>query len=85
MADEVLWQAGLSPTRAAGGLSGEELAHLRRELRKSIRRSIRLGGVHNGEVIPFRKRGAACPRCGTPMERATVAGRTTFWCPEDQV
>jgi formamidopyrimidine-DNA glycosylase len=85
MADEVLWQARLSPRRPAGELSDEEVAHLRRELRKTIRRSIRLGGVHEGEVIPFRKRGASCPRCGAAMERATVGGRTTFWCPAEQV
>ena len=27
--------------------------------------AIRKGGVHTGDFIPFRKRGAACPRCGT--------------------
>ena len=27
---------------------------------------------------------AACPRCGTEMARATVGGRTTYWCPAEQ-
>jgi formamidopyrimidine-DNA glycosylase len=85
LADETLWQAKLSPRRPAGELTDEELDHLRRELRKATRNAIREGGVHTGEFIPFRKRGAACPRCGTTLERATIGGRTTFWCPKEQV
>ena len=80
LADETLWQARISPRRAAGSLSVEELDHLRRVLRAATRSAIRKGGVHTGDFIPFRKRGAACPRCGTTVERATIGGRTTFWC-----
>ena len=84
LADETLWQAKLSPRRVAGELSEQELDHLRRELRKATRAAIRRGGVHTGQFIPFRTRGAACPRCGTTLERATIGGRTTFWCPTCQ-
>ena len=85
LADETLWQAKLSPRRIAGELTDQQLDRLRRELRKATRSAIRKGGVHTGEFIPFRKRGAACPRCGTTLERATIGGRTTFWCPKEQV
>ena len=27
---------------------------------------------------------ADCPRCGAGLRRATVAGRTTYWCPRCQ-
>jgi formamidopyrimidine-DNA glycosylase len=81
LADETLWRARLDPRRAAGELSTEELDRLRRELRAATRSAIRLGGVHTGDLIPHRERGGACPRCGTPLERATIGGRTTFWCP----
>jgi formamidopyrimidine-DNA glycosylase len=84
LADETLWQARISPRRAAGSLSVEELDHLRRILRAATRSAIRKGGVHTGEFIPFRKRGAACPRCSAALERATIGGRTTFWCPNCQ-
>jgi formamidopyrimidine-DNA glycosylase len=40
--------------------------------------------VHTGTVIPARRRDGVCPRCGTPMERATIGGRTTYWCPAEQ-
>ena len=84
LADEALWRAGLSPVRPAGDLSIEELDRLRREVRAATRSAIRKGGVHTGDVIPARKRGGICPRCGTPLERATVGGRTTYWCPAEQ-
>ena len=84
LADEALWRAGLSPLREARSLSEAELDDLRRALRAATRRAIRLGGVHTGELMPHRVRGGARPRCGTPLERATVGGRTTFWCPRDQ-
>src|SRR5919206_677532 len=85
LADEALWRARLSPRIPAGELSVEELDRLRRELRAATRSAIRLGGVHTGEFIGHRERGGRCPRCGTPLERATVGGRTTYWCPACQV
>lgn len=84
LADEALWRARLSPLREAGSLSHEELDGLRRALRAATRRAIRLGGVHTGELIAHRTRGGACPRCGAALERATVGGRTTWWCPREQ-
>jgi formamidopyrimidine-DNA glycosylase len=85
LADETLWRARLSPLRAAGELTEEELDRLRRELRAATRSAMRDGGVHTGEVIPFRKAGERCPRCGAGMVRGTVGGRTTWWCPQEQV
>ena len=84
LADEVLWQARLDPQRPAGGLDDDELDDLRRRLRQSIRTAVRRGGVHTGEVVPHRHRGGHCPRCGAEMTRATVGGRTTWWCPAEQ-
>ncbi|CAA9517521.1 MAG: Formamidopyrimidine-DNA glycosylase [uncultured Solirubrobacteraceae bacterium] len=84
LADEALWRARLSPVRTAGDLSTDELDRLRKEIRATTRSAIRKGGVHTGDVIPARKRGGVCPRCGTPMERETVGGRTTYWCPNGQ-
>ena len=84
LADEALWRAGLSPRRPAGELSEEELDRLRRALRAAVRDAIANGGVHTGRFMPYRERGGHCPRCGTPLERATIGGRTTFWCPACQ-
>jgi formamidopyrimidine-DNA glycosylase len=84
LADEILWRARLDPRRPAGELADDQLDHLRRTLRAATRDAIRRGGVHTGEIIPFRRRGAACPRCGAPMESATIGGRTTWWCAVEQ-
>ncbi len=84
LADETLWQAKLPPLRPAGSLDATELDHLRRVLRKSTKAAIANGGVHTGRVIPFRKKGAHCPRCKGEMVRAAVGGRTTWWCSVEQ-
>ena len=84
LADETLWQAKLSPLRPAGDLESRELDHLRRVLRRSTRAAIAAGGVHTGQIIAFRRKGAHCPRCGAPMVRAAVGGRTTWWCSAEQ-
>ena len=85
LADEVLWRAKLSPRRPAGELSTTENARLHRHLRSAIADAIRLGGVHTGGFIKHRRRNGVCPRCKTSLERATVGGRTTYWCPAEQL
>jgi formamidopyrimidine-DNA glycosylase len=85
LADEALWQARLSPLRPAREVSEEELDRLRNAIRAAARSAIRKGGVHTGQVIGHRRRDGVCPRCGAAMSRATVGGRTTYWCPEEQV
>ena len=84
LADEVLWQVAVSPARRAGDLSTEELDGMRVALRKAIRAAIKQGGVHTGAVISSRRTDATCPRCGAPMARGTVGGRTTWWCTQEQ-
>lgn len=84
LADETLWQARLSPRRPADQLSAEELRTLHDALHEATRAAIANGGVHTGEVIEFRGRGRHCPRCGAEMVTATVGGRTTWWCPQEQ-
>ncbi len=84
LADEILWQAAQAPLRPAGDLDDDELDALRRTARAATRRAIRRGGVHTGEVIPHRRPGGVCPRCGADMVRAKVGGRTTWWCAGEQ-
>jgi formamidopyrimidine-DNA glycosylase len=81
LADQTLWQARLSPLRLTSDLSTEELDRLRRELRAAVRSAIRQGGVHTGSFVGVRGPGGHCPREGHPLNRATVGGRTSYWCP----
>lgn len=84
LADQTLWQAGLDPRRRVDTLDRDELTRLHRELGRATRDAIARGGVHTGEVIRHRRRDGHCPRCGAEMSRATVGGRTTYWCPAEQ-
>ena len=67
--------------RDTGDLTEADLDRLRRELRSAIRSAVRLGGVHTGRFIRARRHEGVCPRDGHVLERATVGGRTTYWCP----
>lgn len=84
IADEVLWRAGLSPVRAAGRLKPAELKRLHAGLTTGLADLIDRGGSHTGDLMPERRPGGVCPRDGAPLARATVGGRTTWWCPKHQ-
>jgi formamidopyrimidine-DNA glycosylase len=84
LADDALWRARIDPRRPARELSADELDGLRRAIRAVTREAIRKGGAHAGAVIAQRRPDGICPRCGAHMERGTVGGRTTFWCPVEQ-
>jgi formamidopyrimidine-DNA glycosylase len=85
LADETLWQARISPLRPGEALSADDLKALRRALRRATKAAITNGGVHTGTIIEHRKDGQHCPRCGSEMRRSTVGGRTTWWCPQEQI
>ena len=82
--DEALWRAGLLPSRPAGSLSAAELRRLHRGLRSAIDDLMARGGSHAGELLPERRAGGRCPRDGRELLRATVGGRTSWWCPKHQ-
>jgi formamidopyrimidine-DNA glycosylase len=85
LADEILWRARIRPDRRLFELSRDEVVRLHRATRRTIDRALELGGVHALPIVPFRRAGAACPRCGAPMQRGVVGGRTTWWCSREQV
>ena len=62
----------------------DEINRLHGALHRATRAAIDQGGVHTGAIIGFRRTGAHCPRCGSEMARATIGGRTTWWCPREQ-
>ncbi len=81
LADQTLWQARIAPGRSVSELTVDDLDRLRRELRAAVRSAIGKGGVHTGSFVPARGRDGHCPRDGHRLERATIGGRTTYWCP----
>jgi formamidopyrimidine-DNA glycosylase len=85
LADEALWQARIDPQRDTGSLDDADLDRLRRVLRSAIRSAVSKGGVHTGRFVQARRHVGFCPRDGHALSRATVGGRTTYWCPVCQI
>lgn len=84
IADEVLWRAGLDPRRIAGDVPAAAVRRLARHLSSGIAEMGERGGSHTGDLMAERRPGGRCPRDGTELRRATVGGRTTWWCPRHQ-
>lgn len=84
LADETLWRAGLDPHRPAGALTPAELRRLHHHLRRTVTDLMARGGSHMGDLRPARTAGGVCPKDGAALARATIGGRTTWWCPTHQ-
>jgi formamidopyrimidine-DNA glycosylase len=84
IADEALWRAGLSPVREARSLTDADVGRLHRHLKATITEFINGGGSHLGKLMEERRPGGVCPKDGNPLVRATVGGRTTWYCPAHQ-
>jgi formamidopyrimidine-DNA glycosylase len=84
LADEILWRAGVNPAAPVDSLSGPRRQRLYRAVQETVADALRAGGVHALPLVPHRRPGGHCPRDGAELRRATVGGRTTFWCPKHQ-
>ncbi len=99
-ADEVLWRAGLHPLRRADTLTPEETARLHGAIREVLEEAVARRGTTLADrryVLPdgrpgefaahlavYGREGAPCPRCGAPIVRARVGGRSAHFCPRCQ-
>ncbi|MFG6191767.1 Fpg/Nei family DNA glycosylase [Nonomuraea sp. JJY05] len=84
LADEICWHAGVNPQRAVGDLDEAERAALYGAMRRVLRESIKARCVPARDTWLTGARdepGGPCPRCGRPLSRGRIAGRTTVWCP----
>ena len=84
LADEILWQAKVSPLAPTGTLTPAQVRRLYRALKSALAAAIANGGAHTGEIIAARHPGGTCPRDGAPMEHGIVGGRSTWWCSREQ-
>jgi formamidopyrimidine-DNA glycosylase len=84
LADEILWQARVSPLARVDSLSSAQVNRLYRALKSVLASAIANGGAHTGEMVAARHPGGICPRDGAPMVHGTVGGRSTWWCSREQ-
>jgi formamidopyrimidine-DNA glycosylase len=84
LADQMLWQAKVSPATPVSRLQRNDTDRLYRALRSTLESAMARGGAHTGDVIAARHPGGTCPRCGAEMRHGTVGGRSTWWCSREQ-
>ncbi len=84
LVDESLWRAGIDPRRSIATLGPHAAEALAIEIRSTVDELGRRGGSHTGDSFPLRSAGSVCSICGGAMQNISVAGRTTWWCPDHQ-
>jgi formamidopyrimidine-DNA glycosylase len=98
-ADESLWRARVHPARLGAKLSREQAETLRRVLKDILQKAIVLRGSSISDFLDaegepgeyqrhhraYGREGKSCYRCKTPIRRAIVAGRSSYFCPRCQV
>jgi formamidopyrimidine-DNA glycosylase len=97
-ADESLWRAKIHPARLGVRLSKKETATLRKVLQDILQKAIVMRGSSisdfldaNGEPGEYQRHhraygreGKRCYRCRATIQRAIVAGRSSYFCPKCQ-
>ena len=87
LSDEILWHAGIDPARRASTLAAADVRRLRNSVRDVTRRAVKAGRIPRTRSWLSSQRGdpaPVCPRCEGPIERRTISGRTSLWCPHCQ-
>nr|WP_263325465.1 DNA-formamidopyrimidine glycosylase [Neobacillus sp. Marseille-Q6967] len=96
--DEALFRSGIHPERLANSLTDSEITLLHQEIVKTLDEAVKKGGStirsyvnSQGEIGMFQlelyaygRTGEECKKCGTPLEKTTVGGRGTHYCPRCQ-
>lgn len=94
-ADESLFLAGIHPTRQAGSLTDAEVLALHRAVGGVLTAGIQFRGTSFRDYVDgegktghfqehlsvYGRSQKPCVKCGTPLERTRVAGRSSIYCP----
>lgn len=94
-ASEILYEAGILPTRPADKISREERKKLFSAIKKVLEYGIKLRGTSDSDyrdtagapglfqdvLKVYRRAGKTCPKCGTIVQRIKLGQRGTFFCP----
>ncbi len=97
-ADEALFAARIHPKQPANSLSLAQARRLHAAIRQVLTEALAdrgssfrdyvdaagREGAHQFRVSVFRRTGQPCYRCGSPVQRVKVAGRSTHFCPSCQ-
>ena len=87
--DEILFQAGIRPDSKADSLSDDDMKTVYEVMVESVLPAAIEAGARpdrfpSSFVIPHRRGDGTCPKCGKPLEKRKISGRTSYFCPRDQ-
>lgn len=94
-ADESLFLAQIAPRKLASRLNPKQVDRLAEAIRGVLEQAVRKGGSTLRDYVDasgragsfalehqvYGRAGRPCVRCQTPLRSATLAQRTTVWCP----
>ena len=87
-ADEILFQAKVHPKTPAEDLGNAELDRIFRAMQQVFEAAAEARAdpdeMPDGFLLPRRREGAYCPRCGGKIEKIKVSGRSGYMCPDCQ-
>jgi formamidopyrimidine-DNA glycosylase len=86
-ANEILWEARLSPFRISTDLGDEEVETLARTIHDDLKRALELRLAGKGDADVYRIHGhfgEPCPRCGETLRRVDFEEHTITYCPAEQ-
>jgi formamidopyrimidine-DNA glycosylase len=93
-ADESLFEAKIHPEKSANSIKKDAVERLYKAILRIIKRAVKVGGSsvatyrllddtegnYAREHKVYGKVGQKCPRCGKPLKKIMVQGRTTVFC-----
>jgi formamidopyrimidine-DNA glycosylase len=94
-ADESLFVAGIHPLAQPGRVSARKARRLFRAVRKVLDHAVKLQGTSFRDYVDiegrpgnyeprlrvYQRTGKPCRRCGRPIRRMVIAGRSSHFCP----
>jgi formamidopyrimidine-DNA glycosylase len=97
-AAEILFRAGVRPTRRAGRVTHAEIEKIVRATREVLRAAISSRGTtfrsyrdsrgrpgrFARRLMVYRREGEPCHRCSTPIRNVILGQRASFYCPKCQ-
>lgn len=96
--DEALFRSGIYPERKAKSLTDGEVETLHREVVATLKEAVEKGGstvrsyvntqgqigMFQLELFVYGRKEESCRKCGAEIEKMTVGGRGTHYCPNCQ-
>ncbi len=97
-ADEILWASRVHPLSVSSKLSDKDTKEIYKNIKKVLKLAIERRGTSTSDFRDtdgkkgsygdlrnvYRRTDLPCPMCGGPVERITVGGRGTHFCPRCQ-